>query len=134
MTKKMENSLGDLKDKVVNASEIKIPESKPMTVSEYIEIGKKSMDKYNGATAKPYILDEAGQWKPTVPLSLQLVDLTEYCFANSLMPEDLVAFHREHTLKSAKRLKTGKATPSVESKHLNWRENYKNKKIGNDNT
>lgn len=111
MKPQIENSLGDLKDKVVNASDLGYPF---YTSKEYLNT-----------------LSDALKEKGAFNDSWQK-EVENYCNENNLTVQDLIAFHREHSkskLKPTERLKTDKETPS-ESKHLNWRDNLTKKKTG----
>lgn len=152
MTKKIENSLGDLKDKVTPASEWVYPpkeeykskkggfkiKDKVVNASDlaFPSISKTNIEKYTYTDGEKSIFD-AEKIEKRIAMLKVFEEIEDYCSLNNLMPVDLIAFHREHSKSILKRkLKPvdGKEPILKESKHLNWRENLTKKKTGQNET
>lgn len=127
-------SLDEYKDKVVNASDLE----HQRLVEKYKDGG--TLDSLFGAIPNSISLFDVKEPRGNhvgydgIPSNRQIVALIDYCNQNNLIPEDLIAFHAQYSKRAAKKLKSAKETIPAESKHLNWRENFKNRKTGQNET
>lgn len=111
---KKKSTLEELKKEgVVKAASELMPESKPMTFDEYMQVGIKGMEKY----AQP-------------SLSVQMTEIVEFCEKEGILPKDLIEAYKTKG-KAKKVVKTeANEQPKGKPTKSNWRKDYIKSKTG----
>lgn len=117
MKKKIKDSLGDLKDKVVPATDLVFAKST-----------KKSFD---GKKLDRFINDEFGQTGSVSTQTSWIKQIEDYCGSNNLLPEDLIAFHAAGSKSAVRGKQSGKDEEIKQRPSMgNWRKDFIKAKTG----